>query len=53
MLVTYMSLMVLDSPKKSDSGGIHFTGSRALEVRNITDERKEKRITYSNKQTTW
>lgn len=37
ILVTYMSLMVLDSPKKRDSGGIHFTGSRALEVKNIMD----------------
>ena len=27
---TYTSLLVLDSPRNSDSGGIHLTGRRAF-----------------------
>ena len=50
MLVTYMSLMVLDSPKKRDSGGIHFTGSRAFEVRNIMNGKRNVSCIVTSKQ---
>ena len=36
---THTSLIVLDSPKNRDSGGIHLTGRRALKVRNIMNEK--------------
>ena len=40
---THTSLIVLASPKNRDSGGIHLTGRRALEVRNTMSEKSEKR----------
>ena len=40
---THTSLIVLASPKNRDSGGIHLIGRRALEVRNIMNEKSKKR----------
>ena len=46
---TYTSLMVLDSPRNRDSGGIHFTGRRAFVKEKY--ENKQKHRANKQKQT--